>query len=158
MAFRLAHLADHPEHVDTIAAWWHDEWGAVTGLDLDGWREAARRQLQTDAIPLGLVALDDGGALLGAASLVDQDASGFPPARPRLANVYVPPEHRRRGLGSALTEGVAAEAVRLGVADLFLYTNSQERLYARLGWRTVKRFTLDGWGPSVVMVRNLGAP
>lgn len=155
MPYRLAYLAEHPEHVDTIAGWWHDEWAEMSGLDLDGWRVAAKRQLQTDAIPLGVVALDDDGALAGVASLVDHEATGFPPAEPRLANVYVPAEHRHQGLGSALTERIADEAARLGVEDLWLYTNSQERLYARLGWTTTEHFVKQGWGESVVMVRRL---
>jgi len=67
----------------------------------------------------------------------------------------VPAEHRNQGIGSALTERVADEASRLGVRDLYLYTDSQERLYARLGWRTTERFVHPAWGESVLMVRRL---
>ena len=58
---------------------------------------------------------------------------------PWLAGVVVAPEHRRRGIGAALTERVAIEARSLGFFTLYLYTFSTEQYYSRLGWQFIER-------------------
>jgi GNAT superfamily N-acetyltransferase len=84
------------------------------------------------------VALAD-GQLLGSASLVAQDMEIHPELSPWLASVYVAPEFRRQGIGSALVERVVGEARALGVSRLHLYTPDKEGFYARLGWHTLER-------------------
>ena len=58
---------------------------------------------------------------------------------PWLAGVFVSPEHRQHGIGSALVRRVAEDAWMLGVHRLYLYTPSVEKFYLRLGWSVVER-------------------
>ncbi|MGH7573337.1 MAG: GNAT family N-acetyltransferase, partial [Gemmatimonadota bacterium] len=88
--------------------------------------------------PVAFVAVD-GDTLLGSASLVHDDLETRPEIGPWLASVYVPPEHRRRGVASALVQRVVKEALDQDVSLLYLWTTDQERLYAGLGWRPVER-------------------
>lgn len=152
---RVEYLADHPRHVPTVAAWLHAEWGHLQPGSTPRHRaEELRRQMQRDAIPLAVVALHADRAV-GFAALVDHQPADLPPAVPRLANVYVEPAHRRRGLGSRLALRIADEARRLGAPRLFLYAKDQEALYARLGWRTVMQSRVPDWGETSVMVLDL---
>ncbi len=69
---------------------------------------------------------------------------------PWLAGLYVAPEHRREGIGSALVARVVGEARGLGLHRLYLYTPDQECFYARLGWWVVDK--CEHRGESVVVM------
>ena len=83
------------------------------------------------------VALAPDGALAGSASLTADDLASRPDLSPWLSSVYVAPEWRGRGLGSALARHVVARAAALGVPRLYLCTEHSRSLYERLGWRVV---------------------
>jgi len=58
---------------------------------------------------------------------------------PWLAGVYVGEQYRRRGIGAELVRRIMAEAGRLQVSLLYLYTVHSERFYAALGWKLMER-------------------
>lgn len=57
--------------------------------------------------------------------------------------VYVKAEERGRGIASQLVNRVVAEAAALGVPELYLYTDTSQSLYARLGWEVVEELVYD---------------
>ncbi len=75
---------------------------------------------------------------VGMASLDAHDLDTRPDLTPWLAGVFVAPQARGRGHAARLVAAVEAYAASLGVATLWLYTRTAERLYARIGWRTVE--------------------
>jgi GNAT superfamily N-acetyltransferase len=138
---RIEYLADHLSLVPTLAEWHHRQWShfrpdEAIDCRVEGLRESARR----DRCPVTFVALSE-GELLGSASLVAHDMEIRPHLTPWLADLYVAPLHRRRGIGSALVHRVVEEASRLGFPVLFLFTTSKknENLYANLGWTVRER-------------------
>jgi N-acetylglutamate synthase-like GNAT family acetyltransferase len=58
---------------------------------------------------------------------------------PWLAGVFVGEQYRRRGIGAELVRRIMAEAGRLKVPLLYLYTVQSENFYAALGWKTMER-------------------
>jgi GNAT superfamily N-acetyltransferase len=60
---------------------------------------------------------------------------------PWLADVFLSPDFRRRGIASALVRRVVDEARTLDVSELYLFTTGpwRERLYAGLGWSVIDR-------------------
>jgi ribosomal protein S18 acetylase RimI-like enzyme len=56
-----------------------------------------------------------------------------------LTGVAVAPAFRRRGIAAALTDALATEAAAAGVSTIFLIpaNDDVERIYARIGFRTV---------------------
>lgn len=138
---RIEYLADHLSLVPMLAQWHHREWNHLRPDETVGGRalrlrESARR----DGYPLTFVALSD-GELLGSASFVAHDMEIRRDLTPWLADLYVAPTHRRRGIGSALVRRVTQEAAGLGIPLLYLFTTSQENesLYANLGWSVRER-------------------
>jgi N-acetylglutamate synthase-like GNAT family acetyltransferase len=77
--------------------------------------------------------LDD-GELLGSAMLLAHDMDSRPQLTPWLAGVFVKPQCRGKGIGSALVRHIEGEARSLGVSTLYLYTPNAESLYERLDW------------------------
>jgi GNAT superfamily N-acetyltransferase len=86
--------------------------------------------------------------------LVANDMDTRKELTPWLAGVYVAPEHRRQGIGSALVARAVDCAERLGVPRLYLYTPGAERMYSRLGWSPMERVKYRG-SDVLIMHRDL---
>jgi GNAT superfamily N-acetyltransferase len=149
----IEYLADRREFITTVAHWLHDEWGYLRPNETVDDRVArVERACGHCQIPTTLVAVDVEGAV-GCASLIEHDMFTRPELSPWLAGVFVPREHRRRGIGAALVGRVVTEARSLGVPRLYLYTPGTGTLYRRLGWSVVERtFYRDLWGETEVTI------
>lgn len=148
----VEYLADHPHLADALANWSWAEWRLfieARGRTFDDVLRSYRERAQIDALPLALVAFAD-GELTGTVSLMVQDLATRPEITPWLASLFVVPERRGVGIGRALIDRAVAEARRLKVPTLFLWTSSAEALYLKLGWRTIERTEYCG-KPIVVM-------
>ena len=136
---KIEYLADNIALVPIIAHWHHEEWGYFNPGDSVEKRIAnLQTHLGKRQIPTTFVALF-GGILLGSACLMAHDMDTRMDLSPWLANVYVTPEHRSQGTGTALVQRVVKEAVELGIETLYLFTPDREGFYASLGWSVVER-------------------
>lgn len=148
----IVHLAVCPEVVPTLASWVAGEWGAVlpgvTFGDLVARFEAAT---VPGRIPETFVAREDGRPI-GMASLVAEDMSTRPDLSPWLASVYVIPQARRRGVGSALVRRAMDAMTRLGIDRLYLFTPDQVPFYRRLGWEPLARTRYRGEDVQIMVV------
>jgi GNAT superfamily N-acetyltransferase len=151
---KITYLANHPEHVSTVAQWVMDEWGhEFPGTTLESLEEKFRGHLNRNAIPLTLLAMD-GDRPLGTASLVFHDMKDRQDLSPWLAAVYVLPEQRGRGIGAKLVKSVELLAANLEVEKLYLFTPDQESFYIRMSWSVLERTTYRE-KDVVIMVKEL---
>ena len=157
--FRIEHLADHPDAIPTIARWHFDQWGRKSPTrNVASATARLRGHLRRDATPLTLVALQ-GGLVVGSAALVCQDMKDArPELSPWLADVFVDPARRRRGVASALVAALVAKARALGIETLHLYTPDQERLYARHGFAVRERIDYRGERVALMSLGLHGGP
>ncbi len=140
----IVYLADHPQHIPTLAAWHHAQWGHLNPGDIEQARvERLRLHIGRPGIPTTLIALED-DVLLGSVSLVENDLSTHPHLTPFLASVYVAPAYRGQEIASALVSRMIDEARQIGAAQLYLITPDQQRLYARLGWSPLEQVHYRG--------------
>jgi len=142
---RIEPLADHEDAIPTIARWHYEQWGRKSPTrSVESAAARLRGHLRRDATPLTLVALA-GGVLVGSAALICQDMKDArPELSPWLADVFVDPARRRRGVASALVAALVERARALGVETLHLYTPDQEELYARFGFAVRERIDYRG--------------
>ena len=137
-SIRIAHLKDFPGHLPMLEHWFIEEWTPWYG---PGGAGDARADLQAcnsqDALPICLVALEEGGDLLGTATLKSDSVGSELGVGPWLAAVLVSPEHRRRGVGTALVEAIEAEASRLGFEYIYTSTDSAQHIIERRGWEKI---------------------
>ena len=136
---RIEYLSDHPEALPILAQWQHAEWGHFRpGDTLEKRMERLRGFSNGEQIPLTVVAFD-GSDVLGSASLIAHDMETRMELTPWLAGVYVGEQYRRRGIGAELVRRIMAEAARLKVPLLYLYTVHSEKFYGALGWKLQER-------------------
>jgi GNAT superfamily N-acetyltransferase len=127
----IEYLADHRDLVRTIAEWhWLDEDGR---MPLDFWIEAHSREAIGREVPTAWVALL-GSRPVGCVSLIESNMDTHPGLAPWLAALFVVEEARGRGIGASLTRHCEDRAAALGFPMLYLYTETAERFYSRLGW------------------------
>ena len=150
---KIDYLADHPDHLETLALWHHEEWHHLNPGDTVEQRQARMRaHLAKRQIPTTFVALV-GDTLLGSACLLADDMHQHCALTPWLASVFVAPEHRSGGVGGALVGRVVEEARALGVETLYLYTPDRERFYARMGWSALERTEYMGVKVVIMSIR-----
>ncbi len=148
---KIEYLVDYADLLETLARWHHDEWHHLNPGDTVEKRVIRMREhLGRRQIPTTFIALD-GETLLGSACLLADDMHQYRDLTPWLASVFVAPEHRGCGAGSAVVERVVEEARSLGVKTLYLYTPDRESFYARMGWTVHER--TQYMGTDVVIMR-----
>ncbi|HEL4856923.1 TPA: GNAT family N-acetyltransferase [Stenotrophomonas maltophilia] len=147
--------ADAPER-QQLARWYHAEWGQDAGLTVEQELQRLNPPQDAEGFP-HLIAVFDDGQVVGAVQLKRREMQAFPQYEHWLGSVFVADSHRGRGLAGALVEQAAAQAVRMGVSDLYLQTEALDGgLYARLGWKPLEE--ADNRSHRVlVMVRRLAA-
>ena len=123
-------LANRAELIPTLARWHLAQWAYLNPGDALE-RRIARLQNHcgSEAIPTTFVA---------------HDMDTHPELSPWLASVYVAPEFRRQGIGSALVRRVGEEARKLGHQNCYLFTPDRDAFYTQLGWRISSREAYRG--------------
>ena len=153
---RIDFIDQHREHIATLAAWHHAEWGHLyadwtlqVGLvELEG--HASRRTLPTTLV------LTEKDRVLGSVSLVLEDSPEFcDEGSPWLASLFVAPEARGRGCGAWLVEAAVALAGELQVETLFLFTPAHAAFYQRLGWVLLSRTALKGVAVDLMQIKPM---
>ena len=141
ISFTVLALAEHPHHWQTAAEWSFKAWQHEFPTDtvqtyLDQYALAASKPEKLIEIH---AAIDSDDNLLGVATLVDDDElPDAPEPGPWLAAVFVTPDVRNFGVGSALVNHVVSRTRELGYPRLFLYTEHAQAWYQPKGWTKIR--------------------
>ncbi len=139
--FKIVTLAEHPNHWREAAEWsftaWQHEFPSDTVQTyLDQYDMAASKPEKLIEV---YAAVDNDDNLLGVATLVDNDElPDAPEPGPWLAAVFVAPDARKLGIGSALVERVVCRTRELNYATLYLYTEHAQAWYQTKGWTKLR--------------------
>lgn len=154
-SIRISYLADYPDLIADLARWHQDEWGDVSPYQtVDAHIAKLQGRLGRRGIPTTLIALS-GNTLLASANLVEHDMANRLDLSPWLASVYVVPQHRGQGIGTAFIRRSIEETRELGFKKLYLYTLDRPQFYARFGWAVRERSEYRGMNV-VLMELELG--
>ena len=154
-SFKVASLAEYPHHWQTAAEWSFEAWKHDFPSDtvqtyLDQYALAAS---ESEELLEVFAAIDSQDDLLGVATLVDDDElPDAPEPGPWLAAVFVTPDARKFGVGSALVEHVVNRARELGYPKIYLYTEHQENWYASKGWVKIRDIIFLGLHHTVMQL------
>lgn len=148
----IEHLSDHPDVISELVDWYILEWEPYYGNTGPG---DARADLEVrrsrEALPVGLVALE-GGQVLGTAALGLDVTTNLTPS---IIGLLVGPNHRGRGIGTALLKNCVDVARELGHRRLYVSTNLLGSLLGKMGWEEMgeAKFLNDEHG--LIYVRDL---
>lgn len=133
-----------PELIPELAHWHYQEWGTLfpekTEADFAAELEAS---LNEDVLPISWVVVFE-HQVVGTASLLAHDMQTNRELSPWLANIFLAPAVRGKGLGKWLVQQVMSEAQRLGFSQLYLFTENQTAFYRHLGWQIFKTERYSG--------------
>jgi GNAT superfamily N-acetyltransferase len=174
---QLLDLHSRPQLITALAQWHYREWGQLyPDESLHAFRTELARAPDANGLPRSWIALHTTGAvpaepgapvtasaphpdangtaqaqpLLGSISLVDQDLDSAADLSPWLANLWVHPAWRGRGLGSALLDHCVQQAGALRFTELYLYTTDRSAFYARRGWTLLRHDRRSGLGIDIL--------
>lgn len=136
-SFKIEFLPDDHGLVSLVAGWIYQQWHRhrPSWSFEQSYQRVKARAGRTEP-PLTVVAFER-GLPVGTATISLDDMSSHPELSPWMASLFVLPEQRGRGIGSALVERIHREFDRLGIKTAYLFTPDREAMYRRLGWRPV---------------------
>lgn len=108
-----------------------------------------------EGLPLHLVAVENDRAIGIASVIADDEVTGWEDKGWWLANVFVLPEFRGRGIGTSLIDRAVEIARESGALDLHLVTATFENWYSKHDWQRVGAGEVHR-NEMVVMHRRLG--
>ncbi len=127
-----------------LAIGWHAAFGVETGTGAEN-----PGRVVDDKLSYGGVLLWEADAQAVAMAALTRTIAGVA----RVATVYTPPEHRRRGFGGAVTTAASRAALAAGAAEVVLFTDqanpTSNALYHRLGYRQIGDRVLLDLAPAV---------
>lgn len=145
MTIETTYLADQPQLVPQIAAWYYNEWGyKELGKSVEKTCERLSTKLNRDRAPIPVIALRD-GKLIGAAQLKIREMEIYPEREFWLGGVYVDEAARKQGAAELLVKRIEEISKQLGISELFLQTKMLDGgLYAKLGWTQAEQVRYKG--------------
>ncbi len=154
-------LARRPDVIPILAGWLFEEWGDYHEHDSVDCRIAElTERLADERLPLTFAAFESDApdaAVIGTAALTADDMDTRLDLTPWLASVLVTPTARGRGVGSALVRAVVVEAAAQGFERLYLFTEGQQALYARLGWGALEDCDYHGYHVTIMSLEPAAA-
>lgn len=139
MVLQVVTTSERPDLATVVASWLWQEFWHRDGHSYDDTLQAVIKSATSYPMPRTFIALAD-GLPVGTASLAEHDLDSRRDLSPWLAGVFVDPAARGRGYSTPLIEAVIQECRRLFHPVVWLYTQTAESLYAKLGWLTAERF------------------
>jgi len=132
-------LSQNEKFIPTIANWYHDEWGSTDHvISLDKEVEKLSKYLNENKVPLILTAIEN-NELVGVAQLKEHEMKIYPDYQYWLGGVYVPKEHRRKGIAKYLIFEAKTIATSLNINVLYLQTEFLNGgIYKELGWKKIE--------------------
>ncbi len=131
----VSDLRDVPQFVDVVSERIWREWWFQQGSTQAEIRARVEESLDARLIPFTLVAHRE-GVFVGTASVIENDFATRPRYGPWVAAVFVEPERRGQGFGTALVTAATETGFLIGADRLYLCAAPVNApFYERRGWR-----------------------
>lgn len=139
MKLELTTLAQHPELIATIAAWFATEWPTFFE-DRDP--EAYIADHARDELPLALLVLADAEPA-GTVALRERSIAARSDLSPWIGGLYVAPAFRGQGIGQLLVVSASRVAWSLGFERIYVGTEVPA-VFTSIGWEEIDEIEQSG--------------
>ena len=145
--------AEDEKTFNLIANWYFSEWNIPIEKTIQRLQKVTTDNFQFQVITtLNDLPISTGG-LYNHVVLLDKEPR-FKIYKNWLALVYTVPKQRQKGYGALICKYIQEHSKKMGVKKMYLFTDTAEGLYNRLGWTELERLQL-GNRNVVVMEKNL---
>ncbi len=146
-ALRIEYLADAPEVLPQLEAWFLQEWAPYYGSDGPGDAvEDLRSSCNRRALPITLIAFR-GDELCATGALKAESVETHKHLGPWVAALLVTPKYRRQGIRGQLVDALEHLAKELGFKQLYYGADVTDRYLEGNGWEPLERVSyLTGEG------------
>lgn len=152
---QIENIKHHLNAIGTLSQAQFELWGPLTGRNtLEEYRKLLHLAAKSESLPTTLVAVEN-ATVLGSVNVLENDLPLRPDIAPWLAQLFVFPNFRGRGVGAFLVEDAIAEARKLNRSILYLYTSGTlPSYYEKLGWSRIEEIAYLG-KPRVIMAYEI---
>lgn len=142
---KVIDLKSAPQHIPQLAEWHHQAWAHLSSADatVTTLIEQMSEYLTDAAIPKMFIC-EEANQVMGSSSLTAADMDTRTDLNPWLANVYVNPHYRNKGLGKLLVNAVIEHARAIGLQKIYLFTADKADFYRALGWSMISHEDYKG--------------
>lgn len=152
-------LADRPD----LAVGWAElhwrEWGKEPGREaLSWWVDDAAKAVQRTHVPVAFIAVGRHDEVLGGVGLHQFDLIERRDRSPWVVGVIVRTEWRGQGVGQALMARMEAWAISVGIARLWVATETAGRavaFYQRCGYERIEELDAQRGEPVTILTKSL---
>jgi GNAT superfamily N-acetyltransferase len=138
MEYQINSLRDHPHFADVIAhRGWH-AWWTESGVPLADYRAHLDPMITGQGIPFALVA-HQGEIYIGSCLVIESDLEARPHLKPWIAALWVDPDHRRKGIATALMQNARNHIHAFGINKAYLCAEPKvTAYYLARGWQQIE--------------------
>ncbi len=138
----IAPLRNFPDYAPILAYWAYNEWYRHRPFGFSLVLKAYMGRAHDNSLPQCFIALKD-SLPVGMGTLKADDLQSRADLNPWLSSLYVVPEFRGRGIGSALVSKISECSRDLGSESLYLFLGQNqkellERFYTARGWEVLE--------------------
>ena len=139
--------------IELISDWYLSQWNIPKNITIQKLKSFSGEGppfqvvMTLDAVPIAT------GGLYNHVGLLDKEPR-FSIYKYWLALVCTIPGKRHQGYGALICEYIHEYSKKLGIKEMFLFSDTAEQLYKRLGWHVLERLSL-GERNIVVMKKKL---
>lgn len=141
------------KNIEFIAGWYLSQWNIPFQITIEKTKNLSTNNGEFQV----LMTLDDKpistGGLYNHPGLLDNEPK-FKFYKNWLTLVYTIPKERQKGYGALICNYIQDYSKKMGFEKMYLFTDTAERLYNRLGWTELERLQL-GNRNVVIMEKNL---
>ena len=151
-------LYDHPHLIAAVGTLRWKEWGhPPEPIERAWWIDSTQREAGRDQLPVTWVAIDQGGAAVGAVGLAPHDdVVERHHQSPWLVGMIVAPTKRNRGIGGRLVAALEAWAKQQGYPQVWVATGGRAVMfYHKCGWRVAEQIARPSEEDIVVLTTVL---
>lgn len=155
---RVELLADRPDLVVALATIRWEEWGDAPGREeLDWWVQDLATEAGRREPPVGFVAVDREGEVVGGVTLARSDLTEEQRRgrTPWIAGMIVRADRRSSGIGTLLMARLEEWAAAAGIREAWVVTGGRAvDFYRRCGWAPVEEVVVDTGETATVLTKT----